>query len=33
MQSDVLFTNWFNIMINSDRRFVKKSTNILDKTT
>lgn len=32
MESDVLFTNWFNIRINSDMRFVTKSTRILDKT-
>lgn len=31
MESGVLFTNWFNIRFNSDLRFVKKSTNILDK--
>lgn len=32
MEGEVLFTNWFNIRINSDMRFVKKSANILDKT-
>lgn len=31
MECDVLFTNWFNIRINNDRRFGKKSTNILDE--
>lgn len=31
MESDALFTNWFNIRINSDMRFGKRSANILNK--
>lgn len=31
MESDALFANWFNIRINSDMRFGKKSANILNQ--